>query len=90
MDMVGHQTVANERQAVPLNALAQKIEVNQTIRITIKDEPSRVPALRHAPRYPKGHEPGRLGTAWTKEGRGRTSTIGNSQGETEISLDLAE
>lgn len=40
MDMVGHQTVAKERQAVQLNALTQKIKINSAIRITLKDEPS--------------------------------------------------
>jgi hypothetical protein len=56
MDMVGHQTVANERQAVQLNALAQKIKVNPAICITIKDEPSRVPSLGHVMRHPDGHD----------------------------------
>jgi hypothetical protein len=57
MDMVGHQTVASERYAVQLNALAQEIKVNSAIRVTIQDEPSRVPALSHVMRYPNGHDP---------------------------------
>jgi hypothetical protein len=57
MDMVGHQTVAEERQAVHLNALTQEIKINLAVRIAVKDEPSRVPALRHVVRHSDGHHP---------------------------------
>jgi len=40
-----------------LNALAQQFKVNSAIRIAIKDDPSRVPALCHGMRHPNGHDP---------------------------------
>jgi hypothetical protein len=47
MNVLRHQTVADECQAVELNALSQQIEINLAISIGTKDELSGVAPLSH-------------------------------------------
>jgi hypothetical protein len=45
--MVGHETVADKRQAVQLNTLANQIQINPAISLAVKYEPPSVATLRH-------------------------------------------
>jgi hypothetical protein len=47
VNMVGHETVADKRQAVQLNTLANQIQINPAISLAVKYEPPSVATLRH-------------------------------------------
>ena len=46
MDMIGHQTVANQQNAAKSYTLPQQVEIELPICFAIKDEASSVPTLR--------------------------------------------
>jgi hypothetical protein len=58
MNMVRHQTVADQCQAVQRNALSQQIEINLAISIGIKDVLPSVASLSHVVWHAGGNHTG--------------------------------
>jgi hypothetical protein len=58
MNVVRHQTVADQCQAVQLNALSQQIEINLAISVGAEDELSSVASLSHVVWHADGNHTG--------------------------------
>ena len=57
MNMVGHQTVADQRDSMLFDAFVKQAQIHFSIRVAVQDELPRISTLRHVMRNFDGYHP---------------------------------
>jgi hypothetical protein len=58
MNVIGHQTVADQQHLVQPKVLLQQLQINPAVRIAIKKETAAIAALGDVVRYSNGYDSG--------------------------------